>query len=350
MITMLKIDGSEGEGGGAMIRISIALSAVTGKEIRIKNIRAKRNSPGLRAQHLTGIRAVAELCGAKVEGAELHSKEIEFKPSGIQARKINVDVGTAGSITLVLQALMVPAVFAKDNVKVKITGGTDVKWSPPIDYLRYVALPLLQKFGYDGKVEVERRGYYPEGGGKVVAEFGPSELAEINLTERGKILSAGGISHAHQNLEKARVVRRQVRSARPLLYKRLSNDGVDSDIIIKQEYCESPSYGSGLVLWVKTENSVIGSDSLGEKGRTAERVGQDAVNGLLKELDSGAPLDGWMGDQIVPYLALAGGAVRVSEITEHAKTNVMLAKKFGFDIEIKGNEIRAARKLPSSRR
>ena len=347
---MIEIDGSKGEGGGAVVRVAIALSAVTGKEIRINNIRAKRSSPGLRAQHLMGIRAVAELCNAEVEGDEIHSKEIEFKPSEIQARKINVDVGTAGSITLVLQALMVPAIFAEDRVKVKITGGTDVKWSPPIDYLRYVTLPLLQKFGYDGKVEVERRGYYPKGGGKVVAEFGPSELAEINLTERGKILSAEGISHAHQNLEKARVARRQTRSARPLIYKRLANEGVDSDIIMKQEYCESPSYGSGLILWVRTENSVIGSDSLGEKGRTAERVGQDAVGGLLKELDSGAALDRWMGDQVVPYLALAGGSVRVSEITEHARTNVMLANKFGFDVRIRGNEITAVRKRPFSRR
>jgi len=350
MITMLEIDGSEGEGGGAMVRVAIALSTVTGKEIKITNIRANRSSPGLRAQHLTGIRAVAELCNAEVEGDEIHSKEIEFKPSEIQARKINVDVGTAGSITLVLQALMVPAVFAEDRIKVKITGGTDVKWSPPIDYLRYVTLPLLQRFGYDGKVEVEGRGYYPKGGGKVTTEFGPSELGEINLTERGKILSAGGISHAHKNLEKARVTRRQTRSARPLLYKRLSNEEVNSDIIIKQEYCESPSYGSGLVLWAETENSVIGSDSLGEKGRTAERVGQEAVNGLLRELDSGAPLDRWMGDQVVPYLALAGGAVKVSEITEHARTNVMLANKFGFDVRIKGNEIRAVQKRPSSRR
>lgn len=350
MITMLEIDGSEGEGGGAMVRVSIALSAVTGKEIKITNIRANRSNPGLRAQHLTGIGAVAQLCNAEVKGAEIHSKEIEFKPSEIQARKINVDVGTAGSITLVLQALMVPAVFAEDVVKVKITGGTDVKWSPPIDYLRSVTLPILQRFGYEGRIELEERGYYPKGGGKVTAEFNPSELTEINLTERGKILSAGGTSHAHKNLEKARVARRQTRSARPLLYNRLSNLGVDSDIIIKQEYCETPSYGSGLILWVKTENSVIGSDSLGEKGRTAERVGQDAVNGLLKELDSGAPLDRWMGDQIVPYLALAGGSVRVSEITKHARTNVMLAKKFGFDVRIKNNLIRAARKQPSSRR
>jgi len=347
---MLKIDGSDGEGGGAMVRISIALSTVTGREIRIKNIRANRSSPGLRAQHLTGIRAVAELCGAEVEGAELHSKEIEFVPDKIQAKKINIDVGTAGSITLVLQALMVPAVFAEDRVRVKITGGTDVKWSPPIDYLRSVTLPILQKFGYDGKVGLDRRGYYPGGGGKVTAEFGPSEFTGINLTERGRILSAGGISHAHPNLEKARVARRQTRSARPLLYNRLSNEGVDSDIMIKQEYCETPSYGSGLVLWIRTENSVIGSDSLGERGKTAERVGQEAAKNLLRELDSGAPLDRWMGDQIVPYLALAGGAVKVSEITEHSRTNVMLAKKFGFDVEIKKNIIRAARKRPSSRR
>jgi len=344
---MLQIDGSEGEGGGAMVRVAIALSAVTGKGIRIFNIRARRSNPGLRAQHLTGINAVAELCNAEVRGAEISSKEIEFKPDRIQSKKINIDIGTAGSITLVLQALMVPAIFAEDKVRIKITGGTDVRWSPPIDYLRFVTMPILQRFGCNGRIELLRRGYYPKGGGKVIAEFSPSKLKPIEIPEPGRILSAGGISHAHQNLEKALVARRQARAARPLIYNRLSNLGINSDIIINQEYCNTLSYGSGLTLWIKTENSVIGSDSLGERGKPAERVGQEAAENLLRELDSGAPLDRWMADQIVPYLALAGGAARASEITEHTRTNVMLANKFGFDVRVEEDVIRA-QKQPSS--
>jgi len=336
---MLQIDGSEGEGGGAIIRVAVALSAVTGKEIRIVNIRAKRSSPGLRAQHLTGIKAVGELCNAEISGAEIQSKEIEFIPGDIKSKKLNVDIGTAGSITLVLQALMVPAIFADDRVRIKITGGTDVRWSPPIDYLRFVTLPILQGLGYTGKIELERRGYFPQGSGKVIAEIEPSELKPIEILESGKILSAGGVSHAHRNLEKAKVARRQARAARPLLYNRLSNLGVNSDILVNQEYCDALSYGSGLTLWIKTENSILGSDSLGERGKPAERVGKEAVENLLRELDSGAPLDRYTADQIVPYLALVGGAVRASEITEHTRTNVMLARKFGFDVRIEGDLI-----------
>jgi RNA 3'-phosphate cyclase len=332
---MISIDGSQGEGGGQILRTAIAFSALTQEPVRIFNIRAKRENPGLRAQHLTGIKAAGKICDAKIKGDELGSREIEFFPGEIKGGNFNFNIGTAGSITLVLQALMIPAMKVKEKVKIQLKGGTDVKWSPTIDYLRFVTLPLLKKFGYEAKIDLLQRGYFPKGGGKVIAEIFPiKNLKPINLMERGKILSLEGISHAHNALEKARVSRRQARTARSLLYNKLCKLNPGIEVKIKQEYYSTLSYGSGLTLWVKTENSILGANALGEKGKSSEVVGQEAAKNLIREVDSKAALDKYMGDQIIPYLALSSGEVKVSEITPHTKTNVEIVNKFGYNLEI----------------
>ena len=288
---MISIDGSKGEGGGQVLRTSIALSAVTQKPVRIFNIRAKRSNPGLRPQHLNAINSLAELCDAELKNAVVNSMEIEFIPQEIKSGKLDIDIGTAGSITLVLQALMIPAIFAPDKVRIQIRGGTDVRWSPPIDYLRFVTLPILRRFGYKAEIHLMRRGYYPAGGGRVNVEIFPvKKLKPINLTERGKILSARGISHAHSDLEKAGVARRQAKSARSLIFNKLSKLGFSQDIEIKQEYSKALSYGSGITLWIETENSVLGADSLGEKGKSSETVGGEAAQNLIEEIDSKASI------------------------------------------------------------
>jgi len=339
---MITIDGSRGEGGGQVLRTSVAMSAVTGEEFRIENIRANRKTPGIMPQHLNAIISTARLCNAETKGLRIGSMELEFYPRRIKGGKLSLNIGTAGSITLVLQALMIPSIFADRDVKVTITGGTDVRWSPPIDYLRFVTLPILKKFGYSAKIQLIKRGYYPAGGGKVKAVIESMKgMDRIELMNRGRLIAVKGISHCHSDLEKARVARRQARSARSLLYNELSNMGFNGDIEIKQEYSEALSYGSGITLWVETENSRVGADSLGEKRKKAELVGKEAAEDLIEELDSAAPLDRYMADQIVPYLAIAGGSVRVSEVTEHAKTNVDVVNEFGFDVEIEGDVIRA---------
>lgn len=337
---MIVIDGSLGEGGGQILRTSIAMSAVTKESVKIFNIRAKRDNPGLRPQHLNAIKAVAELCSADVNGLEVGSMEIGFHPNEIKTKKLKIDIGTAGSITLILQALMIPAMFAENPVEIQITGGTDVRWSPPVDYLRFVTLPILEKFGYKGEIELMQRGYYPKGGGNVSMKIHPvQKLKRIDLMERGKILSVNGISHAHSDLKKSQVAERQMKSARDLLFNKIGKD-----VKIEKEYCHALSYGSGITLWLETGNSVLGSDSLGGKGKMAETVGREAAQNLIREFDSNAPLDRFMADQIVPYLALTGGSVRVSEITEHCRTNVEIVKKFGFDVGIEGDLIKASQK------
>ncbi|MFZ2455927.1 MAG: RNA 3'-terminal phosphate cyclase [Candidatus Altiarchaeia archaeon] len=336
---MFEIDGSSGEGGGQILRTAVSMAAVTGEPVKVFNIRAGRDKSGLMPQHFSAVQAVADLCGAKVEGLTLGSDKIVFSPGKLRGGKYNVDVGTAGSVTLVLQALMLPAFFAPVKVSLVVQGGTDVKWSPSIDYLRYVFLPLIGKFGCRASVDLSSRGYYPAGGGKVIAEILPSKLKSLELLKSGKIASVKGLSHAHLGLKGAKVAERQVKGAEYAIRNDLLDKGFPGGLAIAQEYVNTPSYGSGITLWAGTENSIIGADALGEKGRRAEDVGIEAGKHLIEDVSSNAALDRYMADQIIPYLALAGGTVSVSEITGHVRSNIGVVNAFGCDVSIKGRRI-----------
>jgi RNA 3'-terminal phosphate cyclase (ATP) len=336
---MIEIDGSKGEGGGQILRTAVSMAAVTGESVKVSNIRAGRDKSGLMPQHFSSVQAVADICGAKVEGLALGSDKIVFSPGKIRAGNYNLDVGTAGSVTLVLQSLMLPAFLAPGKVSIQAIGGTDVKWSPSIDYLRCVFLPLIGKFGCRSTVELACRGYYPAGGGKVIVEIMPSKLQKTELLKRGKIASVKGSSHAHLGLKGAKVAERQVRGAEYAIRNDLPDKGFSEGIAILQEYVNTLSYGSGITLWAGTENSIIGADALGEKGRRAEDVGMDAGRKLIEDISSNAALDRYMADQIIPYLALAGGTVSVSEISGHAKSNIDVVNAFGCDVSIKGRRI-----------
>ena len=336
---MIEIDGSSGEGGGQILRTAVSMSAITGISVKVFNIRAGRDKSGLMPQHFTAVQAVADLCGAKVDGLTLSSDKIVFSPGKTRGGKFNIDVGTAGSVTLVLQSLMLPAFFAPAKVSLVVQGGTDVKWSPSIDYLRNVFLPLIGKFGCCSSVELAGRGYFPAGGGKVISEIMPSKLQGIELLKQGKIKSVKGLSHAHLGLKGAKVAERQVKGSEYAIRNDLLDKGFPGGLAIAREYVNTPSYGSGITLWAETENSVIGSDALGEKGRRAEDVGIEAGRKLIEDISSNAALDRYMADQIIPYLAIAGGTVSVSEISGHARTNIDVVNMFGCDVSIKGRRI-----------
>ncbi|GAI31754.1 unnamed protein product, partial [marine sediment metagenome] len=193
---MIEVDGSIGEGGGAILRTALALSAVSWKPVHIYNIRAKRTKPGLQPQHLRGVEALTKLTNARVEGLELHSKELKFEPSVTEGGRYRVDIGTAGSTTLILQILMLAAAFARKPVEVEITGGTDNPFAPPIDFLKNVTLPVLRRMGYQGEVECVQRGHYPRGGGIVRAHIEPIEkLQALRLTEPGRVVHVAGVAH-----------------------------------------------------------------------------------------------------------------------------------------------------------
>lgn len=339
---MIKVDGSFGEGGGAILRVSVGLAAALGETVRVFNIRASRPNPGLRAQHLTGILACAELTDGEVSGAHVGSKEVAFKPGGGWKKRLKVSVGTAGSATLVLQTLLIPASLAGEESVVEVSGGTDVAWSPPADYLRNVTLPVLKRCGLDAEADILRRGYYPAGGGKLRLKVKPSGKNPLELKERGRLLSVQGISHAHEGLKEKEVAERQKKSCRKTLFDGLAKLGLeDAKIDVGVEYSDAVSFGSGIVLWAQFENTVLGADSLGEKGKRAEDVGREAAESMISELASNAPTDKYMTDQAVPYLALFGGSVRTPALSAHAETNIWIAKQFGAHIESGGSVVRA---------
>ena len=321
---MIEIDGSIGEGGGQVLRTSLALAAVLGREVRIFNIRAGRAKPGLKAQHLTSATAVTQICGAASEGLKLGSTEFTFRPGRIRAGSFRFDVGTAGSITLVLQTLMPLVPFAPGPVELEITGGTDVKWSPPIDYVRLVMVPLLEKMNVHATIFASRRGHFPKGGGIVRLSATPtSVLKNLRGVASGVVNAVEGVSHSVQ-LPVGVAERQAIGATRVIEGRKFPHPQ------IRTEHSQSGSGpGSGIVLSAHTSNgALLGSDSLGERGRPAEVVGEDAAGKLVEEMSSEAFLDRHMGDIIVPYAALAEGVsdVSVSQVTLHALTNVKVAE------------------------
>lgn len=317
---MIEIDGSYGEGGGALLRVATALAAYTGKSVCIDHIRANRPKKGLMPQHLHAVKAVSQLSQARVEGLEIGSERIEFHPQKLVGHDLEVDVKTAGSISLVLQAVMIPAMGVDKPFKVTVQGGTDVRWSPLMDYLKNVTLPVLDLMGYPAQMEIERRGYYPRGGGLVHLKVRPTpQLKPLKLTQL-KVERILGISHATRLPR--HVAQRQADQASQILTKQ--GYDVDIDVEVNQD---ALGPGSGIVLWSEGQGWVGGS-SLGERGKRAEIVGKEAARELLFHLEKDAPLDRFLSDQIIPYLALAGDSqVKVAQITPHTLTNIHVAEK-----------------------
>jgi RNA 3'-terminal phosphate cyclase (ATP) len=277
---------------------------------------------------MTGVKAAAELCSANLQGLEVGATEFVLKPGKLRAGTFHFDVGTAGSVTLVLQTLMPMLAFAPGAVQLEIAGGTDVKWSPPIDYVRLVTLPILKKIGYQGSLETVRRGHYPKGGGLVrFSTQGPSKLQSLKGDGSGAPSRIVGISHA-TGLPR-HVAERQAASAKKWLEEaKLPSPSVEIEVTDDRRQLGP---GSGIVLSAETPNgNIFGSDALGERGRSAEEVGSAAGRILIEEAESNAALDRHMGDIIVPYLILAEGTseVSISRITQHTRTNVKVAEWF----------------------
>ncbi|MEW6592689.1 MAG: RNA 3'-terminal phosphate cyclase [Candidatus Hadarchaeota archaeon] len=338
---MIEVDGSAGEGGGAILRTAIALSAVSGSPLRMFNIRAKRDRPGLQPQHLKAVEALARLTNAEVDGLQLHSTEITFKPGSLEGGRHHIDIGTAGSTTLILQALMPAAAFTQNPVEVEINGGTDNPFAPPVDFLKNVTLPTLRKMGYRGEVVCLQRGHYPKGGGVLRAKIEPVEkLMPLHLTGPGKVAKVSGLTHAVRLPEKIAVRMAHAASSTLIQFGH-------SNVKIKTETYE-PSQdphlgpGTGITLWAETENgAVLGASSLGKLGKPAEQVGKEAAENLAKEIKTGAAVDRHLTDQLIPYLALAEGVSEItsSELTMHTLTNISLVEQIlGVKFEVNGEQ------------
>jgi RNA 3'-phosphate cyclase len=319
---MIEIDGSYGSGGGQIIRTAVGLSAVTEKPCRIFNIRRGRTIPGLKAQHMKGIEAVSRLCNADVSGLKIGSCEIVFYPREIEYKHLSIDIGTAGAITLVLQSLMIPAIHTDKKLVFEITGGTDVAWSPSMIYFQEVFSRFLKKMGVEINTEILRYGFYPKGGGKVRITVKPcKKLKPLKLIEQGKLKRTDIWSIASKSLERVKVAERQIIGAKNI-FKKFEGEFFD--------YVESLSTGSSFHLHSHFENTILGATALGKPGIPAEKIGELGAKLLQKQIDSGACLDEWMADQILPYIALVNekSVITVSKLSSHAETNIWVIKKF----------------------
>lgn len=319
---MIQIDGSVGEGGGQMLRTSVSLSAVTGEPVRISNIRFKRNNPGLAPSHMAALEAVAKISDAEVEGLYRGSKEIMFNPHELLGGNFEFDIGTAGSISLVLLSCIAPAALSKSTVTVNIKGGTDVNWSPPIDYLRMVHFPLLSKFGPFCDLELQSRGFYPEGGGEVTMEISPvPRLSEIAISSPGEVRSIDGIAYA-QNLPTDVASRIKQSAIKALAGSR--------EVRIETDVRRGQSTGAGIVLAAECDNTMLGANLLGARGVRSEVLGENCSLNLMETIRSGATVDEHMTDQILLYMALAEGSstVLAEELTSHAETDIWVIEKF----------------------
>jgi len=305
------------------LRTAVALAVICGRPLRIVNIRARRANPGLAPQHLTAVKALAAVCGAEVEGLAPKSLELRFRPGPIRPGAYEFDVGTAGSIALVLQALLPAAVSSGEAFSCRIVGGTDVRGAPPMDYLREVLVPLLGKMGARVALDIVRRGYYPRGGGDVRVEVSPCRgLKPLVLDTPGRLREIRGCAHVanlpeHIALRMAQAAREALgREAhiRPLVL------GPDAAI----------GMGGGILLAAQCEHTILGASALAQRGVPAERLGDAAGRELHAALASGATLDTHAADQLLVYMALADGPsrFRAQRLSSHAETALWLISRF----------------------
>ena len=322
---MIEVDGSTGEGGGQLLRTAVALSALSGVPVRIRKIRAGRPNPGLAPQHVAAVQAVAALSNAEVDGLEPGSAEVTFRPGTLAGGRHRFDVGTAGSVTLVLQACLPVAFRTSEGARITVSGGTDVQWSPPFDYLDRVFLPLLARRGGTAELRLVRRGYYPRGGGLVEVTVQPAaRWSPWNGSDPGPVVRIRGIAHAsHLPADiPARMKHAALRSlqAHP--------DVKIEDRIYAGEEAVGP--GGALVVWAETERTTLGAAVLAERGKSSERIGEEAALALAAEVASGSTLDYHAADQLLVYLASAEGpsSFLVREPSGHLRTIAWLVPRF----------------------
>ncbi len=324
---MIEIDGSEKSGSGTILRMAVALCAIIGQPLHIYNIRENRPQPGLKPQHLEAVLTAAKLCDAELEGAKVDSRELWFRPKEVKGGKVEAEIGTAGSISMLLMTVLPMCAYAKNAVHLHISkGGTDVTHSPTINYMRFVLLPTLQRMGLNAVLTVHKYGYYPKGNGEVTIDVTPCKsLKALSLETFGNAKAIKGVSVC-TFLADRKVAERQARAANEYLGER----GYKANIQIINDTSNPLQKGSSIVLWAESDtNAILGADAIGELRKTSETVGTEAAEKLHAEIIDKPTVDAHLADLLVPYVALAHGksTYLTRSLTEHSQTNIWLAEK-----------------------
>lgn len=327
---MLIIDGARGEGGGQILRSSLALAILTKTPIQIVNIRARRSKPGLMRQHLTAVRAAAEICGGELQGDRLGAREIVFTPGEVRPGRYTFSIGTAGSVGLVLQTVLYPLLLADGPSELVLEGGTHNKASPPYDFLVKAFLPLLARMGGQVEVALDKPGFYPAGGGRYRVSIRPSKLARLELTERGAaspLLARALVANLPEQIAK-----RELNVLRTML-------GLDRAQTTTVEVEDSDGPGNVVFVEAPFEHVTEVFSGFGERGVRAERVATDAGREAKRYLELGAPVGEHLADQLLLPMALGEGGVFVTgPLSEHSRTNIDTIRLF-LDVGVEIAEV-----------
>ncbi|MGZ0748244.1 RNA 3'-terminal phosphate cyclase [Haloparvum sp. AD34] len=342
---MLEIDGSAG--GGQLLRSSLALSTLTDAPVRVVDVRGDRSNPGLKAQHVAAARALGRIAGAETDGVELGSDAVEFDPGDVSGGDYEVSIETAGSLTLVFEAVLPLTLVADEPIRLHATGGTDVAWSPPLEYLRRVKLPFLRRHGVVAAITSERRGFYPVGGGAATLTLGPSAPERIEASAQPTVAGTRAYAVASDDLADADVAERLARTATEMV------EALDHEVELSErvvEYADADCTGAGIVLRADAEAGrespaghapIAGFSALGGPDRSAEAVAGDAVDDFADWMGTGAVVDRHLADQLVVPLAVLGGRVAIPEVTAHVASSLDLVAEFGLPVDCEQADGRA---------
>ncbi len=333
---MIHIDGSLGEGGGQIVRSALAISMVTARPFRIDNIRANRRKPGLLRQHLTAAKAAAQVCNAQLIGAELGSSSFEFVPGEVQGGEYHFAIGSAGSTTLVLQSILPAIMIADKPSSIVIEGGTHNMYAPTTDFLCNAFIPVLENMGPKVRVELERYGFYPSGGGRIRVNIEPADKMDpLSLTHRGDTVSLN--AQASVAALSGDIAKRELR----VISKKLD---LDDDSLQIRQLDDSFGPGNVVTLIVKSEQLSEVFAGIGELGRSAEQVAKSIVVQVHHYIHSDVPVWKHLADQLMIPCAIAahrgGGRSEylTGQLTLHSKTNIQVIRSF-LDIPIDVSDV-----------
>lgn len=335
---MILVDGAQKSGSGTIVRFAVGLATLLSEELRLTNIRAKREKPGLRPQHLKAVEALQQICQGSLDGGGIGSMEIRFKPGGkVKGGYYEWDIGTAGSTTLLVMTLLPAACFAMGAMSFKITGGLFQDFAPSAYHIQYILFPLLNKMGITTKLSIIRPGYVPRGGGIIKVDVEPvkGKIKPIKLLNQGNVTRIGGVALS-SHLKERRVSERMVEKCNQVLRAR----GYSAQIETAHD-TSALQRGAALAIYAKTDSGcIIGADRAGEPRRTSEDIGSYVARSLVEDLATGATVDRYLADQLILYAALADGVsqYRIPRLTEHVETNLWLVESMlGAKTEVNQN-------------